>query len=114
MADPVLGQIVYYMLSQRDADAVNRHRTDYMLNRDAVSSGPGPGYVAHIGTDAKRGDVLPATVVALHYYDQPAANLQVHLDGTDTFWAAATTEGPGEEQWQRSVAVKSRGEEPGE
>ena len=96
---PTIGRIVHYTLTQADADAINKRRTDWERNRHDEVSGDrgGKGYIAHVGNHAAAGDVCPAMVVRT--FDGHAANLQVHLDGTDTYWATSRTEGDGEGHW---------------
>lgn len=91
---PTIGRIVHYTLSNFDADQINRRRDDFSA---AQSASAGLGYVGHVGNRATAGDVCPAIVVRT--FGGPAVNLQVQLDGTDTFWATSRTEGEGEGHW---------------
>jgi hypothetical protein len=90
---PSIGRIVHYKLTQADAAAINKRRADV--------KNPGAGMASQIivGNDAAEGQVCAATVVRT--FGGPAANLQVHLDGTDTYWATSRTEGtePGTWAW---------------
>lgn len=105
---PTVGRIVHYTLSEADAKAINRRRSDFLAFRSNLSgpSGPGQagadGHVAHIGNHASTGDVCAATVVRT-FGPSSAANLQVHLDGNDTYWATSRCEAiestPGSWNW---------------
>jgi hypothetical protein len=86
---PTIGRIVHYRLSEADAAAINRRRAG-CATRDGVD-------VQTLGNHAAEGDVCPATVVRT--FGGPAANLQVHLDGTDAYWATSRSEGDGPGYW---------------
>ena len=81
---PSIGRIVHYSLSQHDADEINRRRTDS----------------PQTGNHAMEGDVYPAMIVRL-FGETPesAVNLQVFLDGNDSFWATSRTLGEGPFHW---------------
>lgn len=80
--DVTIGRIVHYTLAAGDADQIKIARQD--------SGGS--------GNQVAEGDVYPAMVVRT--FGGPAtANLQVHLDGTDTFWATSRMEGNGPGSW---------------
>lgn len=82
------GRIVMYRLSQEDADQINRRRTTgeqialRMLNGNWHA-----GAQAHIGSQVFPGDVLPAMLIRILDPVTGCANLRVHLDGTDDYWA---------------------------
>jgi hypothetical protein len=61
------------------------------------------GHVAHVGNQVTAGDVYPAMIVRV-WGDTPesAVNLQVHLDGNDTYWA--TSRVVGDYAWPERVA----------
>ena len=82
---PSIGLIVHYTLNQQDADEINRRRTDSFVLA---------------GNQAREGDVYPAMIVRV-FGETPesAVNLQVFLDGTDTFWATSRTVGEGPFYW---------------
>jgi hypothetical protein len=102
---PSIGRIVHYTLTQQDAAEINRRRSDYQAFRSNFSgpSDPGQagadGHIAHVGNHAAEGQVCAATIVRT--FGGPAVNLQVHLDGNDTYWATSRTEGtePGTWTW---------------
>lgn len=100
---PTIGRIVHYTLTAADADAINKRRADFNAFRQTLTGAPDPGHrgatghVAHVGNHAAAGDVYPAMVVRT--FDGHAANLQVMLDGTDTYWATSRTEGNGKGFW---------------
>jgi len=83
MQQPTIGRIVHYTLSEDDADAIGRQRAStvgsYSYNR------------------AMAGEAYPAVIVRC--FGGPAVNLQVLLDGVDSFWATSRTEGEGPGSW---------------
>jgi len=113
---PTIGRIVHYTLGQQDADVINQRRSDFNAHARANIPEPGvvvspgaagrTGHVGHVGNSASAGDVFPATIVRV-WGDKPesAVNLQVHLDGNDTFWAtsASVGEGPYHYAWPARV-----------
>jgi hypothetical protein len=100
---PTVGRIVHYQLSDHDAEDINRRRADAEAYRRAnprpeQAGEPGAtGHVMHVGNRAEAGQACAATVVRTFGGD--AANLQVHLDGTDTYWATSRGEGDQPGQW---------------
>jgi hypothetical protein len=78
---PAIGDWVHYVLSEHDVAAI---------------STPGP----RTGNFVAVGQTYPALVVRT--FGGPAANLQVHLDGPDSYWATSRTEGdqPGTWAWR--------------
>lgn len=95
---PTIGRIVHYQLSQYDADAINKRRADWQVNCRENGT-PQTGHVAHVGNSAAEGQYFPAVVVAS--WGGTTVNLQVILDGTDTYWATSRHEGdePGTWTW---------------
>lgn len=87
-----IGRIVHYKLNGADAEAINRRRSDF---KAAVSGNS--GHIGHVGNSAEAGQVYPATVVRTWGY--PTVNLQVLLDGNDTYWATSRGEGGSDGQW---------------
>ncbi|MEV4320978.1 hypothetical protein AB0J37_01965 [Microbispora rosea] len=111
---PSIGRIVHYTLSEGDAAAINTRRTDFAafqrLHRgDAYPAEPGQpgatGHQAHVGNHAEAGQVYPAIVVRVWESSFNSANLQVLLDGNDTYWATSKAEGdePGTWAWPPRV-----------
>ena len=105
-----VGRIVHYKLSDYDAVAINQRRDDAqafatLVNRHARDTGtqiaagePGrTGHVEHVGNRVSGGEVYPAMVV--HTFGETTANLQVSLDGNDTYWATSRQEGDNEGYW---------------
>ncbi|GLZ34882.1 hypothetical protein Lesp02_70690 [Lentzea sp. NBRC 105346] len=80
---PSIGRIVHYRLSEHDAEAITAARNN--------SEGRDRGNVVVAGQS------YPATVVRT--FGGHAANLQVHLDGTDTYWATSRVPGEDNGQW---------------
>lgn len=85
----VEGRIVHYILSEDDAQQINRRRT---------TGTP----ILHVGNMAQTGDHCAAIIVRF-WGDQVSgtSNLQVFLDGNDVYWATsrAIGEGPGTWHW---------------
>ena len=104
---PSVGRIVHYKLAEYDAEAINSRRSDAGAFRRARSGGPiepgepgRTGHVEHTGNSVAAGEVYPAVVVRV-FGDSPngACNLQVLLDGNDTYWATSRAGGDGPCQW---------------
>lgn len=95
---PTLGRIVLYILTAADADAINASRGDELTPQR--------------GNHAAEGQIFPSMVVAVWGDgENPAVNLKVQLDGTDTYWATSRHESdeksPGTWHWmeyQKQVA----------
>jgi hypothetical protein len=60
----------------------------------------------------QEGDVFPAVIVRDWDEQSGTVNLQVHLDGSDTYWATSRVQGdnPGEWQWPPSRCDEIEGE----
>lgn len=88
---PTIGRIVCYVLSEQDAFEINRRRTTSEAIARRVGNGTWPnGAQAHIGNSVQPGEILPAFVVRVWGSDETSSvNLQVFLDGNDTFWACS-------------------------
>jgi hypothetical protein len=82
---PTIGRMVHYTLSGQDAQTINHRRAD-------------PHEFGH-GNHAEEGQTYPATVVRVFDPSVTTSNLQVHLDGTDVYWATSRTEGDGPGFW---------------
>lgn len=94
------GDRVLYVLTAEDAVAINRRRTHSGSILERIERGVWPvGAQAHIGNDAKEGASYPGVVVedfakpsgAIRTGEE-AVNLQVWLDGTDSYWATSRHE----------------------
>ena len=96
---PTIGRIVHYRLSEDDAKAINRRRTDggSIAQRMATSPAEWPaGAQAHIGNNASEGDVYPMLITRVWGSNPEAAvNGQVFLDGNDVLWATSVCVGEG-------------------
>lgn len=101
---PTLGRIVLYVLTAADAEAINASRGDELTPQR--------------GNRAEEGQIFPSMVVAVLPDDvtnaavNPAINLKVQLDGTDTYWATSRymsdDKAPGTWHWmeyQKQVAA---------
>lgn len=82
---PTPGRIVLYRLSADDALRIRTARAD----RTPAIFGSG-GTVAPVGNEVNAGDVYPAVLVRV-WGDTPEShcNIQVLLDGPDTYWATS-------------------------
>ncbi len=101
---PTIGRIVHYKLNDADAQAINKRRNDATAyNRANAGADPGQpgatGHQSHVGNHAEAGQVYPATIVRVFSPQTSTANLQVTLDGNDTYWATSRQEGDGEGAW---------------
>ncbi len=82
----VEGRIVHYILGEEDTIQINRRRVPGAGHSKNWSMGA----QAHVGNPVVKGEHYPAIVVKvwLHEFgDEPGVNLQVFLDGNDSFWA---------------------------
>ena len=102
---PVLASAVLYTLTADDAKTINQRRDDsaaYHAKHATPVRIPGDpgatGHVAHTGRHAWEGDQFPGIVTGTWPGGQ--VNLQVLLDGSDTFWAQAIHPGDGRGEWQ--------------
>lgn len=86
-----IGRTVHYHMSETDAAAVNKRRADFAAANPQTS-----GLVAHVGNTVLAGSKYPAVVVAAFGL---AVNLQVLLDGSDSYWATSRVEGEQPGQW---------------
>lgn len=123
-----IGRTVHYVLTEEDADKINRLRTDEpsiaqrMADWCAAIVAPGKifgwpiGAQAHIGNWVEGGMEFPAMVVrdwSLNRSENEIAagvamvNLQVFLDGNDVYWATSAHEdsqnSPGTWHWPELV-----------
>lgn len=105
---PTTGRIVLYTLSEDNATAINRRRTDSRSIRDRMDAAPPQwpaGAQAHIGNSAHEGDVVPLLIVRVwpneYGHDVPGVNGQAMLDGNDALWITGAREGtePGTWAW---------------
>jgi|SRR6185295_17620193 len=106
------GRTVLYTLSESDAQAINRRRTNGSSIAARMKASPAEwpeGAQAHIGNSASAGDVVPLVVVRVwpHEFGEgvPGVNGQALLDGNDTLWITSAKEGsePGTWAWPARV-----------
>lgn len=108
---PSIGRIVHYTLTEAAAKAINKRREDFHAYQHAHAPFAEPGqpgatgHQAHLGNRVSAGDVFPAIVVKVWESSFNSANLQVLLDGNDTYWATSIAEGdrPGTWAWPSRV-----------
>lgn len=102
MTQATIGRIVHYKLAEQDAAQINKRRADARnLNAAGVTlASQGLGPQIHIGNPVEAGDVFPAMIVRTWgSTPESSVQLQVFLDGNDTFWATSVSEGDGERRW---------------
>lgn len=83
----MVGRIYAYTLTEGDAEAINQRRGD------AASKNAGArqeGFVVHVGNAVAEGHKFPCLVV--REWSPGMSNLQVFLDGNDTYWATSRRE----------------------
>lgn len=105
---PTIGRIVHYKLSSDDAKQINRRRTSgahiaerlesRLVNpqggRDIVAWPEGAQ--AHIGNEAKEGDMFPMMITRVWGSTATSAvNGQAYLDGNDVLWVTSVSVGDG-------------------
>ncbi len=92
---PSIGRIVHYRLATWDVEAINRRRAD------AADAGRrDDGAQVHTGNQVSEGDVFPAMIVRCWgEIEGSMVNLQVFLDGNDTYWATSRVEGDALAHW---------------
>lgn len=116
----IIGQTVWYRISEDDAVKTNKRRDDadsfmdYLLQLGSMTEPLesfllNPGFVRHYGPDLEAGTLLPATVVkaySVYEYDPEeeediswakktfsgVADIQVHLPGNDILWVEQALE----------------------
>ena len=90
---PLLGQRVLYCLTKQDAERIVQLRDQ----ADRALSGQRGNYVAE-------GQYFAADVVQTFMGSTDGrANLQVRLDGPDSYWATSVPFGQGPGTWQRTA-----------
>lgn len=112
-----IGRTVHYVLTEDDADKINRRRTDgqsisdrlkpienWKVDEFPLSRWP-EGAQAHIGNSVQGGMEFPAIVV--RDWNSESVNLQVFLDGNDVYWATSVHQSeesfPGNWHWPELV-----------
>jgi hypothetical protein len=91
---PTVGRIVYYKLSELDANSINKRREDYRKN--PKTDWP-QGAQAHVGNQALVGHIYPMVIVAV--WNDELINGHVILDGNDSFWATSVKIGSDNGNW---------------
>lgn len=89
---PPVGAVVTYRLTEQDAQEINKRRADANRHR-RDNPDEQNGYLAHVGNTVRAGDTYPAVVVRTFDPKSTTANLQVLLDGNDTYWATSRQAG---------------------
>ena len=102
---PTIGRIVHYKLSNADAQAINKRRDDATAFQRVVAPNAEPGmpgatgHQLHVGNRAEAGQIFPAQIVRVFDPEGGTSNLQVTLDGNDTYWATSRPAGEDEGTW---------------
>lgn len=93
-----VGTHVLYTLAKSDAEQINRRREDYGAFRKNANNGVKGesgrnGHQGHFGNHVTEGEQYPAVIVRVFHSETMTANLQVTLDGNDSYWATSRTLG---------------------
>jgi hypothetical protein len=107
----MLGSIVYYRLTEIDATQINRRRTtgSNIVRRiqkndpNEMSSSWPIGAQAHIGNEARVGQIFPMLVVRVSDAAAKLVSGQVFLDGNDVLWVQDIHQGDHIGHWCSSV-----------
>lgn len=104
----LLGADVIYVLTKADAEAINRRREDFKAHqhrapKDVRGLGGRSGHQGHFGNHAAEGQECAAKIVRVFDPKSDTANLQVFLDGNDTFWATSASPGTGPGKYRHAV-----------
>lgn len=93
---PTIGRIVHYMLSEQDANAINKRRQDADAHM-AKHQDRSDGSQIHVGNQVQAGQVYPMIITRV-WGNEPTSgvNGQILLDGSDTYWATSVSAGDGE------------------
>lgn len=94
-----LGRSVLYVLSEHDAELINRRRVSGAERAAVEAPGWHAGAQAHVGNQVNAGDVFPLIVTRVWDADAGTVNGQVLLDGSDTLWVTSVTPGDGGCHW---------------
>jgi hypothetical protein len=85
----LLGNVVLFRLSERDAADVNRRR----LKKRSTPHDWHEGAQRHVGDTVAAGDVFPMIITRCWGADDTIVNGQVLLDGSDTLWVTSRARG---------------------
>ena len=93
------GDIVCYMFTSQDVEAINRRRTTGPEIAERIKAGTWPhGAQAHIGPPVEFGMAAPMIVTRVHN-SGGSVNGRCILDGTDDYWVSGVHQradaGPG-------------------
>ncbi len=97
-----IGRIVRYILSEQDAEQINRRRVAGVGHGENWPAGA----QAHVGNQVVAGDEVPMIVTAVFEGSSPSVNGKCFLDGNDSFWATSRPEGTGRGMWSWPVRQK--------
>lgn len=91
---PAIGEIVHYKLGEHEASSINQSRTDATVASRELGLPK-----TRSGNSLNAGDIYPAMIVRVWNEATTTVQLQVFLDGNDTYWATSRSQGDGESQW---------------
>lgn len=103
---PTIGRIVTYVLTEQDAEQINKRRRDaaeHKLTRED------DGAQVHTGNQVRAGHRVAAVVTAV--WTNTLVNLKCLLDGNDDFWRTSTESevigdaGPTDGRWHWPTRV---------
>lgn len=90
---PTIGRIVTYRLTEEQAAAINKRRSDFAtLGREKLKDDSWSfGAQAHVGNAVQGGECYPLIITRV-WPGSDSVNGQVLLDGTDALWVTSATE----------------------
>jgi hypothetical protein len=96
---PTVGRTVLYKLHSGDVEQITQHRRKVEDAARNAAKSAGADDVVHpiSGNLVIEGEQYPAVVVRT--FGGTTVNLQVSLDGNDTYWVASRSEGDGPGFW---------------
>jgi hypothetical protein len=83
---PTVSSIVHYVLTQEDADSINKRRNDARALPRSLRE---DGVQIHFGNPVAEEDFFPMIVVKV--WPDGLINGQVFLDGNDTLWVTSVS-----------------------
>jgi hypothetical protein len=93
---PTIGRVVLYRLDAGDVAGIEERRAKLAEVLGVHTSA--------LGNPVTAGQQYPADVVRV-WSDTGPIQLQVRLDGSDSYWATSVAEGDGERQWSWPARV---------
>ena len=102
---PTVGRIVLYRLSDIDVSVISRTRDGQRSHVMASDAVPGSDVWALVprGNSVRPSETYPALIVRVFDTVSGTLNLQVFLDGNDSYWATSRMPGDDPGQWSWPV-----------